>query len=260
MEIQQQYKLDALERSQEFLDTHEEEVGPLKDTEGRRQLDAAVAKVAAHRQGQLVAENERRAAKARQESAATELQTKHMKPIAKFARAKLPGVPDFASLSENGSRLRTRALVPAARAMAAAAESVVEVLVAAQFPADVVPQLTRAADTLEEALNDHATRKVAKGVATASLRQHLEEGRSAVALLDPIVTRKLAGNAGLLEGWRRAKRVVNKPGVVSGAVEVAAPAAPVAVPSVPVAPVLVVGPSATGAVTSSSTPSVEKAA
>jgi len=238
MEIQQQYKLDALERSQEFLDAHEEEVGPLKDTEGRRQLDAAVAKVAAHRQGQLEAENERRAAKARQESAAAELQAKHMKPIAKFARAKLPDAPNFAALSETGRRLRGSELVSAARAMATAMEPVAEVLIAAQFPADVVAQLSRAADSLEKSLGNHASKKVAIGVATASLRQHLMEGRRAVALLDPVVTKKLAGNAGLLEGWRQAKRVVKKPGVVAGVV--ASPAAPVAVPVFPVAPVSLV--------------------
>jgi len=123
--------------------------------------------------------------------------------------------------------------VSAARAMATALEPVAAVLVAAQFPVDVVAQLKGAADVFEKSLGDHAAKKVAMGVATASVRQHLMEGRRAVALLDPVVTRKLAGNAGLLEGWRQAKRVVKKPGVVAGAV--AAQAAPEAVPVVPAA-------------------------
>jgi hypothetical protein len=261
MNTQQGYVHDSLTRGKEFLGGHETELGPLKDTEGGRQLDVAVTQIEAHRLGQKGAEIERQAAMARKKALAVELKQQHMKPIAKFARAKLPGVPDFAALAESGHGLRGRQLVTAARAKAKAMEPVVAVFVEAQFPADVVEQLNRAADALEKALSDHATKKIAKGVATASLRQHLKDGRQAVAMLDPIVTKKLAGNAGLLEGWRQAKRVVKKPGVVARADE--ATAAPVAVPVVPAVPVATVSsiqPALTGSSTSDSTPAVEKVA
>jgi hypothetical protein len=140
-----------------------------------------------------------------------------MQPIAKYARAKLLDAPDFAALSESGYRLRGAKLVSTARAMAIAAEPLAAVLVGAQFPADVVVQLKRAADALENALIEHAMSKVAMGVATASIRQHLKDGRRGVTMLDAVVTKRLAGNAGLLEGWRQAKRVVRKPGVVATA-------------------------------------------
>ena len=232
MNTRQQYVHDSLGRGQVFLGGHETELGPLKDTEGGRQLDAAVTQIDAHRLGQRGAEIERRAAMARKEALTVELQRQHMKPIAKFARAKLPSVPDFAALAQSGTGLRGRELVTAARAQAKAMEPVVAVLVEAQFPADVVEQLNRAADALEKALSDHATKKVAKGVATASIRQHLKDGRQAVAMLDSIVTKKLAGNTGLLEGWRQAKRIVKKPGVVARADE--ATAAPVPAEATPV--------------------------
>ena len=232
MQTRQSYEHGSLTGGQGFLDAHETELGPLKDTEGRRQLDAAVVQIEAHRLGQRSAEIERRAALARKAALSVELKKQHMKPIADFARAKLPRVPEFAALSESGTDLQGSQLVTAGRAMAKALEPVVAVLVEARFPADVVEQLNRAADALEQALNDCATHKVARGVATASLRQHLKDGRNAIAMLNPIVTKKLAGNAGLLEGWRQAKRIVKKPGVVARADE--ATAAPVPAEATPV--------------------------
>ena len=232
MQKRQSYEHDSLTGGQGFLDGHEAELGPLKDTEGRRQLDAAVAQIEAHRLGQRSAEIERKAAIARKDALTVELQKQHMKPIADFARAKLPRVTEFTALSESGTTLKGSLLVTAGRAMAKALEPVVAVLVEAKFPADVVEALNRAADALEQALNDCLTHKVARGVATASLRQHLRDGRNAIAMLNPIVTKRLAGNEGLLEGWRQAKRTVKKPGVVARADE--ATAAPVPAEATPV--------------------------
>ena len=48
MQLQQQHEQEALRRVQAFLDTHDSVVGPLKDSEARKQLDDAVAKLAAH--------------------------------------------------------------------------------------------------------------------------------------------------------------------------------------------------------------------
>ena len=87
METRQQYKLDGLTRGQDFLDAPEVGLGSLRDTDARRLLDASVRQVRIHRQAQKDAENERRAAMARMDAVARELRERHMKPIAKFARA-----------------------------------------------------------------------------------------------------------------------------------------------------------------------------
>jgi hypothetical protein len=207
-------QLDTLTNVQHFLDVHDDVVGPLKDTEGRKLLDAVVAQLFAQENEQFTADGVLRGALARQRSLVAELKQQHMKPIAKFARAKLRGTPDFTALARSGSNLKGSKLVGAARAMATAAASVSDVLTAAQFPADAVKQLGAAADAVANAIVDRAASKQARGAATASIRQHLSLGREAVAMLDPIVTKRLAGNKGLLEGWRQAKRVVKKPGVV----------------------------------------------
>jgi hypothetical protein len=208
MEKRQQYKLDGLTGSQVFLDAPEAGLGVLKNTEARRQLDAAVEEVRSHQLGQREAENARLASKTRKVALARELREQHMKPIAQFARAKLSGAPDFAALSDSGRNLRGGELVAAARAMAIALEPLADVLVEAQFPADVVTQLAAAAQALENTLRDYANNKSARHVATSSLAQHLTAGRRAVMMLDAVVTKRLAGNEGLLEGWRQAKRVV----------------------------------------------------
>jgi hypothetical protein len=49
MERKQQMVLDSLRRVQGYLDTHADVVGPLKDTEARKQLDQAVNAAAATR-------------------------------------------------------------------------------------------------------------------------------------------------------------------------------------------------------------------
>src|ERR1041385_7311046 len=121
MRLHQQHEQEALRRVQAFLDTHDSVVGPLKDSEARKQLDDAVAKLAAHTLDQGTARLEASGQTHRQRQLAGALKSEHMQPIAKFALAKLVGVPDVAALTKSGSSLEGNKLVSAARAMATAA-------------------------------------------------------------------------------------------------------------------------------------------
>jgi hypothetical protein len=56
MHRKQQLGLDSLRRVQGCLDTHADVVGRLKDTEARKQLDAAVDAAVAKAEGQRAAE------------------------------------------------------------------------------------------------------------------------------------------------------------------------------------------------------------
>jgi hypothetical protein len=69
-------------------------------------------------------------------------------------------------------------------------------------------------------------------IATAGVQDQLALGREAVAMLDPIVTKKLAGQNDLLAGWRSAKRVT-QPSQSAGVLAVAGAQAVTAVPGVP---------------------------
>src|ERR1043166_4441803 len=134
MRLHQQHEQEALRRVQAFLDTHDSVVGPLKDSEARKQLDDAVARLAAHTLDQGTANLEAAGQTNRKRQLAVVLKSEHMQPIATFARARLKGVPDVAALTQPTGDLHGNKLVSAARAMATAALPHADVLTRGGFP------------------------------------------------------------------------------------------------------------------------------
>jgi hypothetical protein len=237
MHRQQQLALDSLRRVQAYTDIHADVLGALKDTEARKQLDGAVDAALAQVNVQGAAERALAGSATTVKQLVGDLKLNHMGPIAKFARANLRGVPDFNALTDVPHGLVGHSLVLAARAMATAGAPYVAVLTKAQFPADSVQQLGAAADALNTALDARVASESRRVEATTGIRQELALGREAVAMLEPIVTKKLVGQKGLLAAWRTAKRVklmptvTAVPTVVPTPVQVATPAAAPQVPS-----------------------------
>jgi hypothetical protein len=226
MHRKQQLVLDSLRRVQGCLDTHVAVVGPLKETEARKQLDAAVDAALAKAEAQRTAENSLAGSKATTKFLVSDLKVQHMTPIAKFARANLRGAPDFNKLTNVPHNLIGHSLVIVARAMATSAAQHAAALTNARFPADCVQQLATAADALNSALDARVAAQSQRVETTGQIRQELALGREAVAMLDPIVLKMFAGQKGLLSAWRTAKRVSLTPGQapVPTAVPVATPA------------------------------------
>jgi hypothetical protein len=233
MHRKQQLVLDSLRRVQGCLDTRADVVGRLKDTEARKQLDAAVDAAVAKAEGQRAAENSLAGSKTTTKALVSDLKVNHMTPIAKFARANLRGVPDFNALTNVPHNLIGHSLVIVARAMATSAAPYAAALTKAQFPADCVQQLATAANALNSALDARVAAQSQRVETTGQIRQELALGREAVAMLDPIVIKMSAGQKGLLAAWRTAKRVSLTPGqaAVPTAVPVATPASALQVPS-----------------------------
>src|SRR5450759_878771 len=100
MERKQQLVLDSLRRVQGYLDTHADVVGPLKDTEARKQLDQAVGAALAQANVQGAADRALSGSATSVKQLVGDLKVNHMGPIAKFARANLRGVPDFNALAD----------------------------------------------------------------------------------------------------------------------------------------------------------------
>jgi hypothetical protein len=225
MQQVQQRSLDALRRVQDFLDTHADQVGALKDSAGRKQLDDAVTLVASHTDDQSAASLAMTGQISQQRALETGLRAQHMQPIATFARAKLRGVPDFAALTKSGAGLLPKQLVHAARAMATAAAPHADVLTAAGFPADTIAQLGAAATALETAMTDRANTNVRRVGATRGLREELLRGREAVSMLNAVVSKQFAGDKTFLAAWRAAHRITAKPGSGRGLSSASVPAA-----------------------------------
>ena len=227
MQQQEQRKLDSLRRVQDFLDAHADAVGALRNSEGRVQLDEAVASLTAHNADQAATDLALAGAKEKQQALASELQSKHMVSIAQFARAKLRGVPDFAALAKSGFGLRLKALIHAARAMATAAAPQRDAFVSAGFPPDAIAELGAVASALEATMTDRANAKVRRVGATKGIEEAVKRGREAVAMLNAVIGRQFAGDATFLAGWRAARRVTAKPGLAKFAAAVLPTAAPV---------------------------------
>jgi hypothetical protein len=225
MQRRQQYEVDSLRRVQAFLDTHADLVGPLKATEAGKQLEAAVVQVTAHALDQGTAERVLAGAGSQVRQQVGDLKANHMTPVAKFSRANLRGVPDFKALAHVPHQLGGRRLVGAARAMATAALPYSDALAAAQFPTDSVKELGAAAEALHVTLDARTAALSQRVIATAGVRQELALGREAVAMLDPVVIKRLAGRTDLLAGWRSAKRVTLMPQSVVVAVPPMSPLA-----------------------------------
>jgi len=226
MDQYQQRRLDSLRRVQDFLDAHTDTVGALAASEGRKQLDAAVSAIATHTDGQGSLTLQMSGQASQQTALAVDLRKAHMAPIAKFARAKLRTAPDFAALTTSGHFLRPRALIRAARAMATAAAPYADAFTTGGFPPDTITQLGAAAAALETAMVDRQNANVGRVLATNGIKEELNKGREAVAMLNAVVSKQLVGNPTLLAAWRVAHRITAKQGalrVVGGA---SAPAAP----------------------------------
>ena len=234
MKKHQQYRIDALHRSRDFLDSNVAAVTGLADSEGKKQLDASIVALAGFTTTQEWANRYMAGRKGRERALAVSLVEQHMRPIATFARARLRGVPDFAALARRTMNGTGAALVREARGMATAAAPHVAVLVAGGFPADVVTQLGAAAAALEAALADRANAKVERITSTKGISEEIKAGRESLAMLHAVVSRQLTSNPTLLAGWNGARRVTSKPGVARGGI-VSTPAVSIAPATPPVA-------------------------
>ena len=216
MKTHEQYRVDALNRSKNFLDSNVDAVVGLAHSAGMKQLDESLVALAAFSNQQASVNRFIKGRAQRERALTADLVDQHMRPIATFARARLRGVPDFAALVKHARKVSGAAIVREARGMATAAAPHVAALVAGGFPADAVTQLGAAADALEAALTDRANAKVGRVTATRGIAEEIKDGREALAMLHAVVSRQLTSNPTLLAGWNSARRVTSKPGVARG--------------------------------------------
>jgi hypothetical protein len=157
-----------------------------------------------------------------------ELRKEHLLPIASFARAKLRGTPDYATLTRSTIRLKGPALVRAARAVAAAGQPYADALTSGGFPADTLAQLVAAADKLEATIDGKGKLRVRRSGATTGISEATKRGWEAVKVLSAVIERQFAKDKTFLSAWKSAKRVVAKPGFPRGsaAASVASAVAP----------------------------------
>ena len=208
----QQSSARTLSRVQQFLDRHADVVGEINQTDARRALDAAVAATDATVTEQGTHVRDIRGELQRQADLETALLRRHMVPIAKFARAQLTGVPNFAALIPNVRDKNGTRLYQAAMAMAAAAEPYAAQFPAPTFAGDFIVALRNAAIAVNNSVALRADKRVQRIGATTQIAQSLAKGRTAVLTLDALLVHVLHDDPRLAEEWRVAKRIDGRPG------------------------------------------------
>jgi hypothetical protein len=225
---------DSLERVPEFLDAHADVLGAIVTSEGRKDVDAAIIAVQAHRTMQGTAIRELAGHKSTQLALAKELSHSHMLPIAKFARGKLRGVPGYAELTKAVNVGAPKKLLADARSMAKVAAGYVDRFVSAGMAADTVDKLSAAADALDEAIKRRIGSHQSRKASTDSIDALLQQGRDGVAVLDALITQQLKSNDPLLATWKSESRIQDKPGKVRAKPVAATTPKPVTVTATPV--------------------------
>ena len=228
MKLVNEYHLTAFRKVQAFLDENVALIGAIKDSEGKQLLDATIARFEQHGLDQSTSRLEIDGHASLKQALELELKKVHLLPIASFARARLRGLPDYATLTRSTTAMKGPALVRAARSVAVAAKPYADALTKAGFPADTLAQLTAAADKLEETIDGRANLKVRRVSATTGISEATKQGREAVKMLSAVIERQFAKDKTFLAAWKSAKRVVAKPGFPRGtaAASVASSAAP----------------------------------
>jgi hypothetical protein len=205
----------TLAGTRSFLDDHAEAVGVVLASPARRQLDNALRDLSVHALAQDTAVMSAAALTAKRAHITAELKGAFLKPITQFARTSARRVPEFAPLTKSTHRKHGRALVAAARAIAATAMPLADALTAATFPPDFLDQLCAWTDALNATLKAQMSTKEARIAATDGIATALSSGREAVGLLDPVVSRLLRSSE-LLTAWQTVKRVPRSTAVDAG--------------------------------------------
>lgn len=210
----QQRTLDSLRRVLVFLDEHLDVLRAIVMSQARKDVDAAIVAATVHHTTQGTASRQATGQVNQQGALAKELAHSHMMPIAKFARGKLRGVPEFAELTKPVNVTKAKKLLADARSMASAASKYVDRFVGAGFAPDTVDKLSAAADALDQAMKQRIESHGRRKASTDAIDPVLLEGRESVVVLDALITQQLKSDDPLLATWKSESRIQDKPGRV----------------------------------------------
>jgi hypothetical protein len=203
----EQQQLDSMVRARDFVRTRADILQGIANLPPVQQLDGAIDAILGHGNTQGTSDRIAAARISRQRALAKQLVRSHMVPIAKFARAKLRGTPDFAALTRAGEARHPVTLLREARSMSAAAKPYAESFVAGGFPADTIEKLDEAVKALSDAVEERGHLRHVRVGATKGIKEQTLLGREAVRLLDAVISRQFASDETVLAAWASASRV-----------------------------------------------------
>jgi hypothetical protein len=213
MQLRFTQMLAALRQALHFLDANYTALGNVNASGARRDLDAVTNRLdalateqVAHRiqgKGELLSEG--RLGRA--------MRRKHLKPIVKAARRKLPNVAQLEAVVLPPLRSNSTDLVTRARAMADAVTPYKDGLHEAGLDADFLEQLHAAADQLTQTIALKGEHRAGRIGATDAIFKEVRAAREAVNLVDARVQGALDEEDPLITEWKAACRTIRRAAV-----------------------------------------------
>jgi hypothetical protein len=213
MKHQQDAVLDALLRSQRFLEEHAGSLTGVVDlAAARKRLDDVVASFTAHALDQDVGSRGAKGETAKQRQLRTKLRKQQMEPVAVIARRNLRTTPEFAALRMPKRSVVGQAFLASARGMADAATIHRDILVAQGLPSTFLDGFKGAIAKFETSLKDREKSRTRRIGATKGLDVEEKQGRTVLSVLDALAQQALADNQALLQAWQSARLIRRKAG------------------------------------------------
>ncbi len=210
MQLQYTQMLAGLRRALGFLDELAAVVGALDSGGGRRGLDDVTAQLASLANEQGVHRTQGTGALASEKQLARALRRKHMWPIVKVARAKLPDVASLEAVRMPPVQSNNTDLVLRAGAMAEAVQPHAAELHDGGLQADFLDRLRTAAAQLLEAISSKDAHKTGRIRSTDGIRKVVFRTRRAVGVVDALVRAQLGEAEPLLTEWVSIVRAIRK--------------------------------------------------
>ena len=220
MRRKQEQLIQALERVEQFLESHPEVMDAVITSAAKGVFSASRARLAQHMRLQEQFARALRNNTGVKRVLRNDLVREHLRPISVVARTRFPDAGEGATF-----RLPTRATflgsVAAGYGMAEAAKAHEQTFLAAGLPAGFIDRLVSATDLLKAALDTKGATNALRVEATAGLHKEGRVARNALRVLDALVRAAVRQDNALLDRWfaisRVARTAVTRAGVDDGA-------------------------------------------
>jgi hypothetical protein len=200
--------LDALQRTQRFLDENSALLTGVDLTAARKRLDDVVTSFSGHAFDQDVGGRVAKGETAKQHALRLKLRVEQMEPIAIIARHNLRSTPEFKALQMPKPSVRGQAFIASAKGMADAATVHKDTLVGHGLQPTFIDDLKAGAAKLDSSMSDREKNRTQRVGATKGLLVEEQNGRTVLSVLDALVQQALGGeNEALLRKWQSVRLV-----------------------------------------------------
>lgn len=210
MQLRFTKSLEGMRQAQRYCDDNSALLGGVNGGGGRAAFDAAVARLAGLAELQETHRIQGSGELARQRRQALELRRRHMWPVVRVARSKVPAAAQLEAVRMPPIKSNPTDIVTRARAMATAVDPFRELLHEGGLAPDFVQQLTQATDELERAVSQKRTHHAGRVGATDNIHTEVAEARVQLAALDSLVVAAVKLDEPKLAEWRKIVRDIRR--------------------------------------------------